>query len=184
MSGQDRFSSSSTGLLLRCGKRSFKDSQRRLVHDERVAVGEHKKPFTLRIDPDTKQQLVNLQDAFWPFCDDLSSAIRIAIRTSHALIFTPLKLREVFSRLQRIQGVTLQDAAHQLEFDFPVCATGKKPPCRVVPSEDPNATVRRLAYSAISLRRNYRRVGRAEEMVKAYGTSFRSKSITYMRLCA
>ena len=183
MSGQDRFSSSSTGLLLRCGKRSFKDSQRRLVHDERVAVGEHKKPFTLRIDTDTKQQLVNLQDAFWPFCDDLSSAIRIAIRTSHALIFTPTKLREVFARLQRIQGVTLQDAA-QLEFDFPVATAGKKPPCRVAPSENPNAPVRRLAFRAISLRRNYRRVGRAEEMVKAYGTSFRSKSITYMRLCA
>ena len=174
MSGQDRFSSSSTGLLLRCGKRSFKDSQRRLVHDERVAVGEHKKPFTLRIDTDTKQQLVNLQDAFWPFCDDLSSAIRIAIRTSHALIFTPTKLREVFARLQRIQGVTLHDGA-QLELNFGAASgdvdAPKKPLQRV---QSPSTLGRRLAFQAASLRRNYR----PDEagMVQAYSTSFALKS--------
>ena len=146
-------------------------------------MGEHSKPFTLRIDAATREQLIRLQAAFGPFCDDLSSAVRIAIRTSHALIFTPMKLRDVLAALQRIQGVTLQDAA-QLEFDFPVATAGKKPPCRVAPSENPNAPVRRLAFRAISLRRNYRRAGRVAEMVQACGTSFRSKSITYMRLCA
>ena len=113
-------------------------------------MGEHSKPFTLRIDADTKEQLVNLQGAFWPFCDDLSSAVRIAIRTSHALIFTPLKLREVFARLQRIQGVTLQDAAQlELNFDAHTHAAPKKPLRRVTEDASEGTLGRRLAFTSV-----------------------------------
>ena len=94
----------------------------------------------------TAQLVEKWRQKFAPFTEDSRSATLCLIVDLWDRAATDPRVVPLLEALQLLQGVT----ASQLELDFPVATTGKKPPCRVAPSEDPKATVRRLAYSATS----------------------------------
>lgn len=82
-------------------------------------MGLEKKNCTFRLGVDTQAMLADMQKAFWPFCEDLASTLRLAIRIAHTLLFTRLRLEECFPALQLLHRKTLHGDAVQLTFSFP-----------------------------------------------------------------
>jgi hypothetical protein len=80
-------------------------------------MGVHKKHRTYRFPEEELSMLAKIQAAISLFVEDESSTLRFCVRLVHALLFTPMTVRDVFDMIQRLHCPTLCHA--QLSIDFP-----------------------------------------------------------------
>ena len=79
-------------------------------------MGIHKQHRTYRFPQEELTMLGRIQSALSLFAEDESSTLRFCVRLVHALLFTPMTVRDLFETMQRLHCPTLCHAQIPIEF--------------------------------------------------------------------